>query len=91
MQNADWSKLITRVQVLCGHIPYHDIGWDGPVINAVMEGVRPAKPAGALRLGFTRELWELLERCWLRANAKRPEVGDILSCLNDTVRFWNAG
>ena len=68
----------------------HDVGWDGPAVNAVTEGVRLTKPAGALHLRFTRDLWELLERCWLRADA-RPEVGDILSCLNDTTWFWNAG
>jgi len=68
------SEPIACAQVLCGHKPYHDITWDGPVINAVMEGVQPTEPGGMLRLGFTRELWELLsKRCW-QDHSTRPEV-----------------
>ena len=87
MRSFYQPKPTRLVQVLSGHIPYHDIGWGGPVINAIMEGVRPRKPVDAL--GFTRELWELLERYWLGPYA-RPKVGYVLSCLNDAVSSWPA-
>jgi len=51
-----------------------------------MEGVRPKKPEGAKRLGFSDELWRTVELCWLEDRNARPGIEDILSCLNDTNR-----
>jgi len=53
-----------------------------------MEGVRPKKPEGAKRLGFSDELWRTVELCWLEDRNARPGVVDILSCLNDAAAFW---
>lgn len=59
-------------------------------VNAIMEGVRPKKPkqANLKRLGFSNELWEIVELSWLEDRNARPEVEEILSCLNDAVPFW---
>jgi len=57
-------------------------------VNAIMEGVRPNKPEGAKRLGFSDELWGPVERCWLEDRNTSPRVEDILSSLNDDVLFW---
>jgi len=54
-----------------------------------MEGIRPKKPQGAKRLGFSGELWMAVELCWLEDRNARPGVGDILSYLNDAVAFWS--
>ena len=54
-----------------------------------MEGVRPVKPGGAKRLGFSDELWKTVELCWLEDRDARPSVGDIISCLNRAVAFWD--
>ena len=53
-----------------------------------MEGVRPRKPEAAKRLGFSDELWRIVEKCWLEDRNARPGVEDIFSCLNDAVAFW---
>ena len=53
-----------------------------------MEGVRPKKPEGAKRLGFSNELWRIVELSWQEDRNARPGVGDILSRLNDASAFW---
>jgi len=75
---------------LCGHHPYAEFQSDIPAVNAIMEGVRPMKPEGAKRLGFSDELWKTVELCWLEDRNARPGVEDILSCLNDAAAFWSA-
>ena len=59
------------------------------VVNEVMEGVRPNKPEGAKRLGFSDELWKTVELCWLEDRNARPRVGDALSSLSDAMAFWS--
>jgi hypothetical protein len=58
------------------------------VVNKIMEGVRPKKPEGAKRLGFSNELWRTVELCWLEDRNTRPTVEDILSSLNEATAFW---
>ena len=61
------------------------------VVNAIIEGVRPEKPEGAARLGFTENLWRILEQCWLEDRSARPSVEDILPYLNDATLHWYTG
>ena len=74
-------------QVLCGQPPY----WDhlGNVIQAILEGVRPKKPDLAVTLGFTDELWWIVECCWEADRDKRPDVETVLSHLIHAARAWN--
>ena len=57
-------------------------------VNAIMEGVRPRKPQEAKQLGFSDELWRIVELCWLEDRDARPGVESILFCLNDAATFW---
>lgn len=57
-------------------------------MNAIMEGVRPKKPEEAIHLGFSNELWETIESCWLEGRNKRPSAKGILSCLDNATPFW---
>jgi hypothetical protein len=59
------------------------------VVNQIMEGVRPMKPEGAKRLGFSDELWKTVELCWSEDRNARPSVEVILSCLNNAKAFWH--
>jgi hypothetical protein len=61
------------------------------VVNEIMEGVRPKKPEGAKRLGFTDKLWRTVELCWLEDRNARPGVEEILSYLKDATEFWYIG
>jgi hypothetical protein len=74
---------------LCGHHPYVEIQSDIMVVNEIMEGVRPEKPEGAKRLGFSDELWRIVELCWQEDRNARPGVEEILSCLNGATAFWH--
>ena len=78
-------------QVLCGHHPYVEIELDILVVNAIIEGVRPEKPEGAASLGFTENLWRILEQCWVEDRSARPSVEDILPYLNDATLHWYTG
>jgi len=73
---------------LCGHHPYLELPSDIIAVHAIVEGVRPMKPEGAKRLGFSDELWRMVEICWLEDRDARPDVGNVLSCLNDATAFW---
>ena len=81
-------QLTGGTQVLCGHHPYLEFESDIFVVHKIMEGVRPKKPEGAKRLGFSDELWKTVKQCWLEDRNARPGVGAILSSLNASVEFW---
>ena len=57
-------------------------------MSAITEGDRPEKPEEAKRLGFSNELWRVVERCWMEDRSTRPSVDEILSCLDDAAAFW---
>ena len=57
-------------------------------MSAITEGNRPEKPKEAKRLGFSDQLWRMVERCWLEDRSTRPGVEEILSCLDDAAAFW---
>ena len=59
------------------------------VIRRITGGIRPQKPEGARRLGFSDELWRTVELCWLEDRNARPSVEDILSVLSEATAFWN--
>jgi hypothetical protein len=52
-------------------------------------GIRPKKPEGAKRLGFSDELWRTVERCWREDRNARPNIASILSSLNEAKAFWD--
>ncbi|KAF9645564.1 kinase-like protein [Thelephora ganbajun] len=76
-------------QVLCGNAPYCEITNEGALINTIMRGDRPQKPKGAEDLGFTKGLWEIIQRCWLADASERPDVKDVLFQLNYAEWSWN--
>ena len=60
------------------------------IIRAITGGgIRPEKPEGAKRLGFSDEVWRMVKLCWQQDRNARPVIEGILSCLNDTVVFWD--
>ena len=75
-------------QVLLGKPPYWEITNEGLLIYAIMEGYRPKKPNTAESLGFTNELWKILQQSWLPDTSARPDVRIILSHLNHATWSW---
>lgn len=75
-------EVLKTNQVLCGHVPYHNLSNNEVVILAIIEGDRPRKPDNVTHLGFTEELWDTVKQCWLEDWRARPGVEEILSSLN---------
>ena len=75
-------------QVLSGNPPYWEIPNIGAVIIAIMNGGRPQKPEAMESLGFTNELWEIIQRCWSVDPGARPDVGAVLSHLHHATWSW---
>ena len=75
-------------QVLCQVDPF--LGID-PIRIAieVIDGTRPAKPKDATTLGFTAELWDIIEQCWLADQNARPTLKAVLSCLREAALKWD--
>ena len=53
-----------------------------------MNGEQPQRPDGAENLGFTNELWGVVEQCWSVDAGIRPSVGTVLSHLNHATWSW---
>ena len=68
------------VGVLTGEVPSKEQENETAVLR-VLEGGRPEMPGNAQAIGLTREMWELLERCWQVDPKKRPTMEEV-------VRKW---
>jgi len=62
-------------ETISGNFPFHK-DTDLAVFMKVVEGERP--PRGAK---FPKNLWEMLERCWVPEPDSRPTIEDVLHCL----------
>ena len=62
-------------ETISGNLPFHE-DTDLTVFMKVMEGTRP--PRGGR---FTESLWKMLERCWAPQPNDRPNIHDVLQCL----------
>ena len=80
--------LLVCHQVLCGKTPYWEITNEAGVMLAIPRGDRPQKPEAMENLGFTNQLWELVEQCWSVDIGARPDVRTVLSHLNHATWSW---
>jgi len=82
------EALLAYHQVLCGKTPYWEITNEAAVMLAIPRGDRPHKPEAVENLGFTNQLWELVEQCWSADTGARPDVRTVLSHLNHATWSW---
>ena len=73
--------LIHMSQVLTGLRPFHHLLAFAP-IPAVLEGERPEKPREAESLGFSCQLWELVQSCWSESGQARPTAQQLFDHLS---------
>ncbi|KAH7920563.1 kinase-like protein [Leucogyrophana mollusca] len=59
-------------EMFAGVRPFHDLR-DGAMINAVIQGKRPDRPAGVKDW-----VWRLIESCWRQEPGERPHPGDVV-------------
>ena len=67
-------------EVLSGKVPF--FGYTHPiVIVKVLAGEHPRRPQGTGGVWFTDHVWTVLERCWTPQPGNRPNIEDVLQCL----------
>ena len=64
-------------ETISGNVPFHK-HTDLAVFVKVLEGERPPREAE-----FADSLWEMLERCWSPQPSSRPNIRDVLQCLEE--------
>ena len=76
-------------EVLSGQIPFYQYAnWVIP--GRVVAGRRPERPRGVEGTWFTDDVWDVLERCWTSQPGNRPNIKDVLRCLQDSSRSWTS-
>jgi len=81
-----WS-LAYPSQVLTGLRPFHHLHALTSV-SAIFRGERPEKSLGADSLGFSPELWGLLQSCWSELSSTRPTARRLFDYLSPTSLAW---
>ena len=74
-------------EVLSGQVPlarYHGYA----VVVRIHEGERPVRPRGEEGRWFTDDIWSILERCWKASPGDRPNVKDVLWCMEKVSKSW---
>jgi len=74
-------------EVVNGQVPFTKLK-DYIVTRKVIEGERPGRPEGAKAQRFTDDLWKMLELCWATQAQNRPNVEDVLECLERASSSW---
>ena len=77
-------------QVLTGTPPFANQRKPEVAFCVALEDKRPSRPSNSESLGFTHELWNLLELCWAKDARSRPGVCHVVGCLNRVAEHWSA-
>ena len=76
---------------MTGRKPFEHASPDAAVIQKVLGGTRPDRPA----IGFSDALWALLGQTWLEVSESsdsepvRPDIADIIKQLRGEVGNWS--
>ena len=70
-------------EILSGQAPFAPLR-PPPVIWRVLEGLRPERPEGEVRVLFTDDIWRTLELCWKHQPDERISAKTILQRLENT-------
>ena len=62
-------------EIISGHLPFHEFA-DLSVLVKVLNDEHPPR-----RVGFTDNVWKVLEQCWKPQPDARPSIEDVLRCL----------
>jgi len=74
-------------EVLSGRLPFsrhHGLAIIGEIIN----GERPGRPRGKEGAQFTDDVWRMLEHCWKPNPCDRPNIKNVLQCLEGASKSW---
>jgi hypothetical protein len=74
--------------VLTGTSPFARRAKTELACKVVLEDERPRRPRDSEKLGFTDEVWEVLENCWDKDPSARPSVDLVAVCLKQAAETW---
>ena len=58
------------------------------VCRIVLEDERPPRPICSEKLGFSKEVWGSLQRCWEKQPSARMSVDAVSACLEQAAETW---
>ena len=54
----------------------------------MLEDERPPRPRDSEKLGFSDDVWEILQRCWEKEPSARPPVDTVSASLKQAAETW---
>jgi hypothetical protein len=74
--------LIERpTQIFTTKVPFFHIENDLAFLMRVVDGERPTKPTGCENIGFTKQLWSLMQQGWAKQPDSRPPLSAFIEVL----------
>jgi tetratricopeptide (TPR) repeat protein len=67
---------VRTAQLFSGQLPFEHIRSDFAVMIQVMRGARPSKPSASIEVGFTDDLWDIMQRGWAETPSDRPSLAE---------------
>ena len=74
--------------MLTGTPPFGGRGKIELACKVALEDERPGRPRDSEKLGFTNEVWEVLQKCWEREPSARPSADLVAACLKQASETW---
>ena len=74
--------------MLTGTRPFAGIGKTELACKVALEDERPRWPIDSEKLGFTDNVWEVLQKCWEKKPSARPTVDLVSACLKQAAETW---
>jgi hypothetical protein len=68
-------------QVFTCKLPFFEIKDDFAAFYTVLTGKRPSKPVNCESIGFSDELWDVMQRGWGPEPNSRPPLGAFIEVL----------
>jgi hypothetical protein len=65
-------------QLFSGQPPFAHLRKDAYVMMNVLNGARPSKPSATTEIGFTDDVWDLIQRGWAEEPSDRPMLWEFL-------------
>jgi hypothetical protein len=57
----------------------------------VLNGARPSKPSATTEIGFTDDVWDLIQRGWAKEPSDRPMLSEFLEFIRSAhARIYRA-
>ncbi|EJU03719.1 kinase-like protein, partial [Dacryopinax primogenitus] len=82
-----YSVGMTILEIFTGRVPFQG-SLDFVVLKGIINGLRPPNPGpAATEKGLSPELWKIMQACWDRDPAKRPNISVISQTIQSERRY----